>query len=147
MTIRPAHPDDATALSALSAELGYPTPPEAIGDRLGRLLGQSDQLVMVACDGGDAVFGWIHAAEQVLLESDRRSEILGLVVASAHRRQGVGQQLVAAVERWTRARGLVEISVRSNVVRTESHPFYEGMGFTRVKTQHAYRKRIGAAGA
>jgi hypothetical protein len=32
--------------------------------------------------------------------------------------------------------------VRSNVVRAESHQFYERLGYARVKTQHAYRKRI-----
>jgi hypothetical protein len=29
------------------------------------------------------------------------------------------------------------------VTREESHPFYERLGYTRVKTQHAYRKRLG----
>ena len=40
------------------------------------------------------------------------------------------------------ARGLGEVSVRSNVIRAESHPFYERLGYVRFKTQHAYRKRI-----
>jgi hypothetical protein len=35
------------------------------------------------------------------------------------------------------------MAVRSNVTRTESHPFYERLGYARVKTQHAYRKRLG----
>ena len=39
-------------------------------------------------------------------------------------------------------RGLENVSVRSNVVRLESHPFYERAGYVRVKTQHAYWKRI-----
>jgi hypothetical protein len=28
------------------------------------------------------------------------------------------------------------------VARTESHPFYERLGYARAKTQHAYRKRL-----
>ena len=40
------------------------------------------------------------------------------------------------------ARGLPEVSVRSNVVREESHPFYERLGYTRAKTQHVYRKAL-----
>jgi len=28
--------------------------------------------------------------------------------------------------------------VRSNIARTESHVFYPGAGFTRMKTQHVY---------
>ena len=34
------------------------------------------------------------------------------------------------------------MTVRSNVVRHESHPFYERVGYERTKTQHAYRKRL-----
>jgi hypothetical protein len=28
------------------------------------------------------------------------------------------------------------------VVRAESHPFYERLGYLRTKTQHAYRKTL-----
>ena len=41
-----------------------------------------------------------------------------------------------------RRRGLGVIAVRSNVARTESHPFYERLGYVRTKTQHAYRKHL-----
>jgi hypothetical protein len=34
------------------------------------------------------------------------------------------------------------MTVRSNVVRAESHPFYERLGYVRSKTQHAYRKHL-----
>jgi len=50
--------------------------------------------------------------------------------------------LIEAVEEWAPRRGLKQISVRSNVIRPESHPFYEQLGFERYKTQHAYRKRL-----
>jgi GNAT superfamily N-acetyltransferase len=63
-------------------------------------------------------------------------------VADGQRGKGVGRRLVEAVEQWTLGRGLAEISVRSNVIRPESHPFYERIGFSRYKTQHAYRKRL-----
>jgi GNAT superfamily N-acetyltransferase len=62
-----------------------------------------------------------------------------------HRRRGVGQELVAAVEWWALGRGVTEISVRSNVVRAESHPFYQRLGYRRTKTQHVYRKPISAS--
>jgi predicted N-acetyltransferase YhbS len=35
------------------------------------------------------------------------------------------------------------MTVRSNVVRSGSHPFYERLGYARSKTQHAYRKALG----
>jgi GNAT superfamily N-acetyltransferase len=98
---------------------------------------------VIVADQLPPVMGWAHAVEQELLDSGRRCEILGLVVASEVRGRGVGRQLVAAVEEWAVQRGLSQLAVRSNIVRSESHPFYERLGFVRLKTQHAYRKQIG----
>jgi GNAT superfamily N-acetyltransferase len=99
--------------------------------------------VLVATGADESVVGWIHGAEQLLLEVGSRCEILGLVVSSGHRRSGIGQRLLTAVEIWAADRGLPEVSVRSNVLRESSHPFYEKHGYRHVKTQHAYRKAVG----
>jgi GNAT superfamily N-acetyltransferase len=143
--VRSARVEDAPALASLSAQLGYPVPPDLLADRLARILDRMDELVLVACTPAGAIIGWAHGAEQRFLEADVRCELLGLVVDSGHRREGVGQRLVSAVERWAEQRGLVEISVRSNVVRVESHQFYERRGYQRLKTQHVYRKPIRGA--
>lgn len=142
MSIRRAVIQDAARLAELSGALGYPAAPEAVGTRLERLLQHDGDVVFVAQVSAGRVVGWLHGAEQELLESGRRCEILGLVVAAEHRGQGIGRLLVAAVERWAGARGLELVAVRSNVKRSESHPFYERLGYVRVKTQHAYRKRL-----
>jgi GNAT superfamily N-acetyltransferase len=71
---------------------------------------------------------------------------MGLVVDARRRRQGIGQQLLAAVEQWAQSRGLPHVTVRSNIVRADSHPFYERQGYTRHKTQHVYRKALTASG-
>jgi GNAT superfamily N-acetyltransferase len=134
--------DDAAALATLSAQLGYSASADALADRLGRVLPRADQVVLVGCGHANAILGWIHGAEQDLLEAERRCEILGLVVDQTQRRRGIGRRLVSALEQWASSRGLLEISVRSNVVRPESHQFYDDLGYQRVKTQHVYRKRL-----
>jgi ribosomal protein S18 acetylase RimI-like enzyme len=134
------------AIALLSAELGYPVDPPDIQKRLRLLTSAPDQIVLVATGPDGSVLGWIHGAEQLLLEAGSRCEILGLVVSSGHRRSGIGQRLLTAVEIWAADRGLLEVSVRSNVLRKSSHPFYEKHGYRRVKTQHAYRKAVGAHG-
>lgn len=144
-TVRPVTVDDALAVAELSAQLGYPVAAASVAGRLARLVGREDQVVLAAVDEGGQVAGWIHGAEQDLVEAERRCEILGLVVDQRHRRGGVGRRLVAEVEAWAERRGLREMSVRSNVARLESHPFYEGQGYRRVKTQQVYRKRIGGS--
>ena len=142
LTIRKAGMTDATRLAELSEVLGYPVEPEVIKQRLERLLARPDHTVLVAELPGSEVVGWIHAAEQDILEVGRFCEILGLVVAADERGKGIGRRLVERVERWALERGLEEVSVRSNVARLESHPFYDRAGYLRVKTQHAYRKRV-----
>lgn len=142
MSVRPATDADATRLAALCEVLGYPVESAEFAERLGRRLARHTDVVFVADVPPSGVVGWIHAAEQELLESGRRCEILGLVVAGRHRGAGVGRMLVAAVESWAAQRGLDTIAVRSNIARSEAHPFYERLGYQRVKTQHAYRKRL-----
>jgi predicted N-acetyltransferase YhbS len=141
-SVRPARQADVPRLAALSGALGYPVSETALAERLARLRRRDTDVVLVAEDAAGTVIGWIHGAELELLEAERRCEILGLVVDAATRGQGVGRMLVGAVERWAGARGLALVSVRSNVARTESHPFYERLGYERLKTQHAYRKRL-----
>jgi GNAT superfamily N-acetyltransferase len=143
-TVRLARTTDAARLAALSAVLGYPSAEDVMLGRLTRLLGRASDLVLVV-ESADDIVGWVHAAEQDLLESGRRCEILGLVVDAGHRGQGTGRRLVEQVERWAAARGLELIVVRSNVTRAESHPFYQRLGYVRTKTQHAYRKQLAAA--
>lgn len=139
LTIRIAALTDAAKIAELSGTLGYPLPVSQLAPTLERLLPRSDHAVFVATVD-DEVVGWIHVAEREVLEIGRLGEILGLVVDASARRQGIGQQLVAAAETWTAAHGLPALTVRSNIVRPESHPFYEALGYVRIKTQHTYRK-------
>ena len=142
MIVRKATMSDATRLAELSEVLGYPVEPDVVKRRIERLLARPENVLLVADSLESGVAGWIHAAEQDILETGRSCEILGLVVAANQRNHGIGRRLVERVEQWAVERGLRQISVRSNVLRSESHQFYERLGYARVKTQHAYRKRI-----
>jgi GNAT superfamily N-acetyltransferase len=142
LTIRSAVVTDAGRIAELAGVLGYENAAAEIADRLEHLLGREEDRVLVAVASNGRVVGWTHGAEHVLLEAERRCEILGLVVDAGYRGAGIGRQLVKALESWAAERGLPMVAVRSNVVRQESHPFYERLGFERVKTQHAYRKAL-----
>jgi GNAT superfamily N-acetyltransferase len=139
--VRRAAAADAARIAELSGDLGYPVEERVMWERLAHLSARGDTVVFVAVDG-DRVAGWIHGAEHELLEVGRLCEILGLVVDASARRGGAGRALMAAVEEWAALRGVPQMSVRSNIVRVESHPFYERLGYRRVKTQHSYRKNL-----
>jgi len=133
---------DAERIASLSGELGYPADVSAVRERLNRLERSERDCVFVADSADRGAIGWIHVAEQDLVESDTRCEILGLVVDRVARRRGAGRSLIAAAEQGARGRGLRAITVRSNVTRQGAHPFYEHVGFVRTKTQHVFRKPL-----
>lgn len=140
--IRAARRDDADVIAGLSTQLGYPTTPEQAAARLERVENDADHLALVAERDGQ-VLGWIHLAATHSLDSEPCGEILGLVIDQRQRGQGIGQRLAAAAVDWARGRGLDQLKVRSNVVRERAHGFYEREGFTTVKSQKVFVKRLG----
>lgn len=141
--IRPALISDAEAIAALSEQLGYPADAIAMEDRLRRILSQPEQLMLIAQQGADGTAcGWLQALASEVIESGFRVEIVGLIVDARHRRQGIGQKLVAAAEGWARDLGAGSVTVRSNIARSESHAFYPAQGYAAIKTQTVYRKKF-----
>jgi GNAT superfamily N-acetyltransferase len=142
LTIRAMTAADAGAVAALSDQLGYPAQAGRIAERLVPLATDPDNAVLVAVDADGGVAGWIHVVARRSIESEPCAEIAGLVVDRGRRRRGAGRALVAAGEAWSRARGFTTVRVRSNISRAESHPFYLGLGYRRLKTQHVYERAV-----
>jgi predicted N-acetyltransferase YhbS len=141
LLIRPARLEDAAEIATLSTELGYPTSEGEMKRRMQKLL-QSDSYFLAVAENESRVIAWVAAEKRLLLESGERAEIVGLIVTTSARRGGTGLALVKAAEKWAMEQGMPSISVRSNVARVESHPFYERLGYVRTKTQHAYAKQL-----
>ncbi len=141
--IRTATPDDAAAIAPLLGQLGYPTSPGQARQRLQTLLAAADRYAtFVAENDKGALLGCASLERRITLDGDERAELMALVVDAATRRGGVGLALLQAGEAWARERGFGTLWVRSNVRRTESHPFYARHGFVLEKTQHTYAKRL-----
>lgn len=139
--IRGAQVGDAAEMARLAGELGYPMSSAEMMRRLDLLLTDARHHVAVVADE-DQLLGWVHVEHRVSLEGGERAELMGLVVDSTVRRQGWGKALLDAAESWALAQGLSTLTVRSNVARHSSHPFYESFGYTRSKTQHVYAKKL-----
>ena len=141
LPVRRAIMEDAAEIARLTAQLGYPTAPDAIARRLTVLLPASEHAVWVAGDDS-ALAGWLHVAVTRALEYEPCAEILGLVVDEARRGRGAGARLVAAAEAWAREQGLSEMRVRSRVSREGAHRFYARLGYLEWKRQVAFRKAL-----
>ena len=142
--IRAADQPDVDEITRLCIGLGYPVSRADIESRLLALRETDNRFIAVAPGHESKLLGWVAAEHRLLLESGERVEIVGLVVDQSARRKGIGRALVSAVESWTAGKGVSTIFVRSNVTRGDSHHFYQGIGYNRTKTQHAYVKRISA---
>jgi GNAT superfamily N-acetyltransferase len=142
VVVRPARPDDATAIALLSGQLGYPSTPEQVTARLRRVLPEEGHAVFVAEAEDGRVCGFAHVFGYHVVESDPRAEVSGLVVDAALHGRGIGKRLMQRVEDWARQRGYPVVSLRSNVVREQAHTFYEGLGYRCHKTQKAFRKDL-----
>jgi GNAT superfamily N-acetyltransferase len=139
--IRRAGIADAAEMMRLASELGYPMTADEMRQRLATLLPSERHYVAVAASG-ERLVGWMHVEQRFSLDEGERAELMGLVVDSTARRRGLGRRLVEVAEKWALAQGLASLTVRSNVVRELSHPFYEALGYSRRKTQHVYRKAL-----
>lgn len=140
ITVRQATTADAARLSELSTQLGYPSSPQDIERRLKLIELAPDNIVYVAALVDGRVVGWVHAHVSRLVESDPTAEIGGLVVDESCRRSGAGRLLIEHAEQWARKRECKAVTLRSNVLREAAQGFYQSIGYTIVKTQHAYRK-------
>lgn len=142
-SIRHARIEDAPEIARLSEQLGYPMTPADAAARLKRLLDMPTHVVFVLAED-DGLRGYVAAEHRLLLQSGERVDIVGLVVDERSRRSGGGGALLTAAELWAMKRGVKRLRVRSDTTRTDSHAFYEALGYTPIKTQHAYSKTLGA---
>ncbi len=132
---------DAEAVTKLSAQLGYETMPTQLTRRFLALRQDPNNGLFVTVHDAEVV-GWLHVYGVRLLETDGYTEIGGVVVDAAVRRQGVGQLLVQQAEVWTAAHSFGELRLRSGLHRREAHAFYERLGYELAKTSYMFCKEV-----
>jgi GNAT superfamily N-acetyltransferase len=140
--IRPLRPEDAADLVPLCTQLGYPSTLGQVVARLRRVLVTDDDAVFGAEAEDGRLVGWVHVLGRHVLESDPFAEVAGLVVDETYRGRGLGRDLMAAAEGWAAERGYARVRVRSNVVRTATHRFYDHLGYAELKSQISFVKSL-----
>lgn len=138
--IRKAEMKDYLDIARLSGVLGYPISEVAVKKNLARILKDADHEFLVF-ELGKRVTAFIEAeiyapvyAEQVMLN------VLGLVVDEKNQGQGIGAQLLNALEEKAKAREIKVIRLNSGVQRHEAHQFYEHQGYTSNHSQKRFLK-------
>ena len=126
-------------------QLGYEVAAPLVAERLARMLARGDQQFLVAELDGD-VIGWVHVAIMEYVETGAFAVIGGLVVDRHHRKKSIGRLLMTGAETWAREHGCSIVRLWSSAFRTESHRFYEHLGYANIKTQYSFVKPLDPAG-
>ncbi|MGW3960748.1 N-acetyltransferase family protein [Amycolatopsis sp. NPDC005003] len=136
ITTRPAREADVPALLALFRELHPDDPPpsaQAAAAAWRAVQAQSGRVILVAECGG-AVIGTADCATLPNLTRGARPFMLveNVVVATGHRRSGVGAALMEAAFAAARRAGCYKVQLLSRSGREAAHAFYESLGFRAV---------------
>ncbi|HEY7738120.1 MAG TPA: GNAT family N-acetyltransferase [Candidatus Limnocylindria bacterium] len=138
---------DAEAVAEQAGQLGYPTEPATIAERIERIatLDARDAL-LVAVGDDDRPLGWTHVEIRDTLVAPHAAQLMALVVADGARNRGVGRDLLAAAEAWAVEQGCKRLMVATRVTREDAHRFYRREGYELDKTSHIFEKPLPPAG-
>ena len=127
--VRPAVAADAEAVFALVEQLGSDYDPDrrAFERAFTEAVGDPDRhLLLVAADGSDSVVGYcLTTLARLLYTNGESAQLQELVVDQSSRDQGIGSELVGAVEDECRARGVRQLTVASS----RGASFYERLDY------------------
>jgi GNAT superfamily N-acetyltransferase len=140
--IRIPRPLDFERMAELAGQLGYPAGAEEIARRLTGMQASAEHAVFVAELPGGEIAGWIGVFLYRCVETDARAEVSGLIVDERSRSQGIGQRLLERAEQCAPETKCDTIGLRSNVIRSRAHAFYEHQGYQHFKTQKSFRKNL-----
>ena len=139
--IRQITPGDAMPITNLSHQLGYSITVSETGQNINAVLENTDHDAFVAVHGNQ-VIGWIGISYTFHLESPPWCEIRGLVVDEKYRGNGIGKMLIEKAKQWSKEKGNDKLRLRCNVKRTETHLFYQHLGFKEIKEQKVLEIKI-----
>lgn len=139
--IRTAVADDAEDIrNVCEFGLGYPCETTLVKHRLENL--QAGEEIVFVAEINGTVVGFVHADKYRCLYYETALNILGLAVLPAWQKQGLGTQLINAVEDWAKENQIHVIRLNSGASRTNAHRFYRSLGYDSEKEQLRFLKQI-----
>ena len=130
LDLRNASPADADNVSALLNALGYPCDMPDAMERIGNILGNDRQALILARHAG-VVCGLVALDFMYYLPLGTTTcRVTAMVVTPEAQGRGVGRQLLREAERRARAGGAARLEITSGSQRTDAHAFYRACGYS-----------------
>jgi RimJ/RimL family protein N-acetyltransferase len=153
--IRPAEPSDAAQLVELARAVGAEPEgwlltdvwPRSAADerRYLRAVRRSPAATVLAAEEPDGTLvGRLSLARDPHPASAHVADV-GLIVAAAHRRRGVGSALLTAAEEWARRNGIEKIELHVFPHNTAAIALYQRAGYEREGYRRAHYRRSDGA--
>lgn len=134
---------DADDVAALLTELGYPCERAEAAERIGAIIDNDRQVLVVARCGG-VVSGLVALDFMYYLPLGTTTcRVTALVVTPEAQGRGLGRQLLREAERRARGAGAARIELASGSQRTDAHQFYKACGYSDGTVR--FIKRLGDA--
>jgi RimJ/RimL family protein N-acetyltransferase len=139
-SVRPAEPADAAALVELASSVGAEPEGWLLADanwrsvaderRYIRSLRRHADAALYVAEIGAEIVGRLSLARDPHRSSAHVAD-LGLMVAAAHRRRGIGTALLAQAEEWARASGVTKLELHVFPHNGPAVALYETRGYER----------------
>jgi len=157
IVVRQARPSDAAALVELAKAVGSEPEGWLISTddwrgtqeerRLLRALREHPDACVFVAQAPEGIVGRLSIARDPHPASAHVAD-LGLMVASSHRRRGIGRLLLARAEEWARAAGILKLELHVFPHNAAALALYEAVGFRREGHRKVhYRRADGYADA
>lgn len=144
MKIRRALIEDAEVIHKLSWQLGYSPDLDTVRNNIKKMLNHQDYDLMVATGDENMVIGWMTLALRIRIEDVSFLQVAGLVTDERIRGKGAGKLLMSYATKVAKERNLPFVGLYSSKSRTETHAFYEHIGYSRAKESFFFRKDANA---
>ncbi len=136
-------PSDVEAVAALCRQLASEARNwDGFEKRVALAFSDPRHALIVAVDETGKIVAWMHLHETFLVAAEPCLQVLALVVDQECRGRGVGKEMMAFAEKEASARGLPRVYLHSQIKRTDAHKFYEDLGYSQLKTQVVFEKRL-----
>lgn len=127
--IRSCRPHDGPDIAPLLTQLGYPTSPDQVAQRIHRW-GASPERHLLVADVDQTVAGLAALCLIPLIQQDQDlARLVALVVDDRNRGAGIGHALLDRAEQIAQQAGCQEMEITSSRSRDVAHRFYRTHGY------------------
>jgi len=133
---------DIEKMVQMSAEVGYKIRYEKFSERINELIKNNNIAIIAAANEENKIVGWVQLEISNFIFSDKACNILGVFIDKNYRGNQIGRKLIEKAQEWARAKGCITFRISSDITRIDSHAFYKHMGFTHIKTEQIFGRRV-----